>query len=462
MSEKIAEQPIELERENRRNLRRLVLSMQASLGKLSLLIGICDNFNYRDTLVQTYETELQAKGVVCYRVRLDHDRPSLKQALLDLWEQTPEVQSDSPKIVTVLGADELLGIPLNEAKSAQEKFFFSVQWTRESLRQFQLPVVIWVTEKIATGLAQQAPDFWSWRGGVFEFRQPIVYPSKEPQPSLSRLDESSSAETLANPDEIVQQIEALLAEDPTSPLLGSLYSSLGQTYYNRLEQGLAEDYPKEQQQAIAAFQNASDRAKAAHDDIKLARDLSYLALLYKQMGRYKQAEPLLLQALELYKRRLGDNHPYVATILSNLALLYNAQGRYKEAEPLYLQALELYKRLPRDNHPDVANSLNNLALLYNAQGRYNEAELLYLQALELRKYLLGDNHPDVANSLHNLAGFYIDQGRYNEAEPLFLQALEILEKTLGSNHPNTVTCRENLESLRSELVQHTDKGEFTF
>ncbi|WP_254921402.1 tetratricopeptide repeat protein, partial [Nodularia sp. NIES-3585] len=74
-------------------------------------------------------------------------------------------------------------------------------------------------------------------------------------------------------------------------------------------------------------------------------------------------------------------------------LLYESQGRYDQAEPLYLQALELLKRLLGDNHPSVATSLNNLALLYESQGRYDQAEPLYLQALELFKRLLGDNHP---------------------------------------------------------------------
>ena len=69
------------------------------------------------------------------------------------------------------GGDELLGVRLQQPKSAQERFFFSVQWTREGLRDFQLPIVLWVTEAVAQGLAQQAPDFWSWRGGVFEFVQ---------------------------------------------------------------------------------------------------------------------------------------------------------------------------------------------------------------------------------------------------------------------------------------------------
>ncbi|MFM8299162.1 MAG: tetratricopeptide repeat protein, partial [Microcystis aeruginosa] len=62
-------------------------------------------------------------------------------------------------------------------------------------------------------------------------------------------------------------------------------------------------------------------------------------------------------------------------------------------EPLYLQALDLHKQLLGDNHPDVAISLNNLAQLYKYQGRYLEAEPLYLQALAIAEQALGENHP---------------------------------------------------------------------
>ncbi|NCR58490.1 MAG: tetratricopeptide repeat protein [Microcystis aeruginosa LL13-06] len=74
--------------------------------------------------------------------------------------------------------------------------------------------------------------------------------------------------------------------------------------------------------------------------------------------------------------------------------MYQSQGRYPEAEPLYLEALDLYKRLLGDNHPLVATSLNNLAGLYDSQGRYPEAEPLYLQALAIAEQALGENHPN--------------------------------------------------------------------
>jgi hypothetical protein len=156
--------------DNHRNLRRLVLSIQASIGKLNLLIAICDNRYYRQQVVQDYETELKAKGISCYQVSLSNEQVSLKQALEDLINQDPDLQVEKSSIATVF-ADGLLEIRLQQHQSAREKFLFSLQWTRESLREFQLPIVLWVTESIANELAKKAPDFWSWRGGVFEFKQ---------------------------------------------------------------------------------------------------------------------------------------------------------------------------------------------------------------------------------------------------------------------------------------------------
>ena len=53
--------------------------------------------------------------------------------------------------------------------------------------------------------------------------------------------------------------------------------------------------------------------------------------------------------------------------MNNLALLYRSMGRYAEAEPLYRQPGDPGEALGED-HPDYAASLNNLAALYQAMG----------------------------------------------------------------------------------------------
>ncbi len=187
--------------------------------------------------------------------------------------------------------------------------------------------------------------------------------------------------------------------------------------------------------------------------LSVANSLNHLAYLYNSQGRYAEAEPLLLQALEIDKQLLGSSHPDVAMSLNNLAALYNSQGRYTEAEPLLLEALEMRKQLLGSSHPDVAISLNNLAYLYNSQGRYTEAEFLFLQALDIHKQLLGSSHPGVATSLNNLAGLYYYQGRYTEAEPLLLEALEMRKQLLGEEHPNTQTIQKNYRDFLQKVLR---------
>lgn len=79
--------------------------------------------------------------------------------------------------------------------------------------------------------------------------------------------------------------------------------------------------------------------------------------------------------------------------MNNLAALYCSQGKYDKAEALHIQALELRKRIMGENHPDYAQSLFWLSYLYKSQGKYDEAELLYTQALEIYEQRLGINHP---------------------------------------------------------------------
>jgi tetratricopeptide (TPR) repeat protein len=102
------------------------------------------------------------------------------------------------------------------------------------------------------------------------------------------------------------------------------------------------------------------------------------------------------------KRLFTGDHPDVATGLNNLASLYQSQGKYSEAEPLYLEALEMRKRLFTGDHPDVATGLNNLASLYKSQGKYSEAEPLYLEALAMSERMLGTNHPTTITVRNNL------------------------------------------------------------
>ncbi len=71
--------------------------------------------------------------------------------------------------------------------------------------------------------------------------------------------------------------------------------------------------------------------------------------------------------------------------MDNLAILYKNQGRYDEAEPLHVETLEIRKRVLGEEHPRTLESMDGLATLYAKQGRSDEARPLVRELLDLRR-----------------------------------------------------------------------------
>jgi len=116
-----------------------------------------------------------------------------------------------------------------------------------------------------------------------------------------------------------------------------------------------------------------------------------------------------------------------------LAVLYLYQGRYQDAEPLFIKALELSKRLLGEEHPSVATSYNNLALLYKSQGRYQDAEPLYVKALEIAELNLGVDHPRTTTIRENLKS--VNQKVFPKGRSLkYLYVLILLDTQFSNQH----------------------------
>ena len=59
-----------------------------------------------------------------------------------------------------------------------------------------------------------------------------------------------------------------------------------------------------------------------------------LAALYRDQGKYEQAEPLYQHALSINERALGPQHPTTQTIRANYTRLLRTMGRDAEAAAL--------------------------------------------------------------------------------------------------------------------------------
>jgi tetratricopeptide (TPR) repeat protein len=428
---------------------RLLVSIEAGIGLLQIFVAVCDADRQREQVIAEYEREL-APNIQHYRVKLDRQEPSLRHAIASI------VTHKENAIVTVLGA-ETLGL-LGRDDESLDKFFGYLQWTREALREFKIPIVLWIPSRIFKELAKRSPDFWSWRNGVFQFQA---------EPSLALIDLEDTGIDVERLDEqsnsvlSIEQLESSLSKaiakwGTDSDNVTTIYSQLGDLYSDRVRSGKSADRERESTLTEYYFQHAIHLQSKFQQKAALATSLNKLAIFYYSMGRYTESEPLYIKSLAIREQQLGANHPDTAQSLNNLASLYQLMGRYSEAELLYIRAITICEQQLGESHPFTANSINNLAEVYRSMGRYIEAEPLFIRSLTIREQQLGANHPDTSNSLNNLSLLYASMGRYTEAELLSLRALIIRENQLGKNHPDTGTSLNNLASLYELMGRYTE------
>jgi tetratricopeptide (TPR) repeat protein len=184
-----------------------------------------------------------------------------------------------------------------------------------------------------------------------------------------------------------------------------------------------------------AWDTAPEREKAKKELPPEVKWMGELAEWYSRQGRYKEAESLYLERLEIQRRALGEEHQDTLASMSDLASMYCEQGQYDKVEPLLTKVLEISRRVLGEEHPDTLLSMNNLGALYQNQGRYNEAEPLLTKALEGRRRVLGEEHPDTVYSMTGLGMVYYRQGRYDKADATLRRSEEIRTKSHLDSHP---------------------------
>jgi len=178
-----------------------------------------------------------------------------------------------------------------------------------------------------------------------------------------------------------------------------------------------------------------------------ARLLDAMGRVYRSLGLYTDARPLLEQALEAAARRFGPDRPETARAQNGLAGLLILRGEADEAERLLRRAEAIQQRTLPEGHLDRARTLNNLGHVERLRKRYDAAIPFYERAFAIRERALGPDHPEVAKMLNQLALVRIQTGDLDGARPLLARALAAYERTRGSGHLSTVDVLLNQAQL---------------
>jgi serine/threonine protein kinase len=172
--------------------------------------------------------------------------------------------------------------------------------------------------------------------------------------------------------------------------------------------------------------------------------LTAIGKTFAGLGLSSESVSALLQAFNLRREHLGENHRDTLTSMDDLAMAYQDAGRLDQALPILESVLEKRRRELGADHPEFLESMNDLAVALWEYGAYNRAIPIYEKALAVARHQLGDRDPLTLTIMDNLAVCYTAAGRAADAIPLHELALENLRATLGPDDLTTLITTNNL------------------
>jgi tetratricopeptide (TPR) repeat protein len=202
---------------------------------------------------------------------------------------------------------------------------------------------------------------------------------------------------------------------------------------------------------VTAVQSQLDELTVAHSEFCLGS-------VYDQMGRHAESEPLISEALEIQKRRLGPKHPDTLFTMNGLACLYTHQKRLDEAEKLFATVIADRAQVLGGISPGLADSYNDLAYVHLERDDFAAAEAAFKKAAEISGQRFGEDSLEITEFLTNLAFLYRKHQHFDEAKHFFERVLKIKEKKLSANDPAIASSCEDLGHAYKDLGDHV-KGD---
>ncbi|MCD6174935.1 MAG: tetratricopeptide repeat protein [Planctomycetes bacterium] len=229
-------------------------------------------------------------------------------------------------------------------------------------------------------------------------------------------------------------------------LLGIL---VGPVYAGRRDRQMSTKTLRSMARAYMAFgkyeKAHSFAAKALRQGCSQKTDTGEMALCLIDMGTVCSYEGLLTQArrrleegVELQKKALFDDHPYVAHTLRMLSDVCLRQGDLVQAETVLSQAVGIMLNHCDLQSKEMAPFILESANLQFEKGELDQAQDNYQTALDIYEQSYGSQHLMTANVLKKMARLHIVRNDAEEATQLMSQSLKIKTRIYGRYHPQLI------------------------
>ena len=182
-----------------------------------------------------------------------------------------------------------------------------------------------------------------------------------------------------------------------------------------------------------------------------ARLLDVMGGVYQTLKASDEAEAVLLQAIEDWKRVGEGGEAGLAESLNKLGGVQGQLMKHDAAVASYERAMEIVRATDGDPSLKLAELLNNLSLIENRRGDFVRMEALLRESIAMEEALAGDGALRAGAKLYNLG--YVTQynGRYDEAIELYRRSRELLALEYGEDHPRVLYPVQALAALYTEI-----------
>lgn len=189
-----------------------------------------------------------------------------------------------------------------------------------------------------------------------------------------------------------------------------------------------------------ALQRATRRFGADDPDTRRLRNS--LAWFDYQRGEFAAAREGLRRAADEFERDGGDSIERAETLL-RLAAVEIDSGAFGDGEHHARQAMEMFARVRGDDHPSVLAARNSLAVAMLRQHRFADAARELGDVLPRTEAIYGRDHYQTIQVVNNLAGALRQSGRVAESGPLYRRGYETMRASKGADAPIVLMLANN-------------------
>lgn len=254
--------------------------------------------------------------------------------------------------------------------------------------------------------------------------------------SIARLEDASAIES-----QIYSIRRRTLGE--TNPDTLAALTKLSETY-------TTQDKPDKIVQVLQPFFEHVQRLDLGKNEPIIAI-ITILGLNMMGLGRWKEAEHILIHSVTWSQDTLGREHRITLDLMFGLAYTYNELGLLRKAKVLAKEQLSLEQDLQEQDIDSIHSITILLAGLNCELENWPEAEKYWRQVWKVRNTTLGDDHPDTIYSLQCLLDVSVKLELWDRVQPLRILMLDHVQKTLGEDHPDSISALKCLSSAHAQL-----------